>query len=486
MKVLTVEQIRAAEENAVRNGIFSYKELMYNAGIAAVKIICDKYKVIGKHIAVISGVGNNGGDGFVIANELSKIGCFVTVITPLGEPRTETAKQFFNFLPSVTVTDTLSGDYDFIIDALFGIGLDRTLSGKAAETVDFINLSSGIKIAIDLPSGVLPDGHIGGKAVNADLTVTFIALKTCLLLPPASDFCGEICVADIGAPTTDYEFLTIEQPIFKKRTRNSHKGSFGTALIVAGSYGMCGAEILATKAALRSGVGIAKAVVTDKNYTAFCSSIPEAVTYPVVADRDGGISLSFDETKSLCSNAQAVLVGPGLGQSFAAKQTTINILKNAEIPIVLDADGINAVAFDINILRKTKAPVIITPHPGEMARLCGKSVREIEADRIGNAVKFAMETGCITVLKGANTIVAAPDGRVFFNTTGNAGLATGGSGDVLSGILVSLLSQGYSPLTAALSGVYIHGKAADIAAEKYGFASLLPSDIITELKTLLD
>ena len=178
MKVLTVEQIRAAEENAVKNGIFSYKELMYNAGIAAVKIICDKYKVIGKHIAVICGVGNNGGDGFVIANELSKRGCFVKVITPLGEPRTETAQKYFNFLPSVTVTDTLSGDYDFIIDALFGIGLDRTLSGKAAETVDFINLSSGIKIAIDLPSGVLPDGHIGGKAVNADLTVTFIALKT--------------------------------------------------------------------------------------------------------------------------------------------------------------------------------------------------------------------------------------------------------------------------------------------------------------------
>ncbi|MBR4073048.1 MAG: NAD(P)H-hydrate epimerase, partial [Clostridia bacterium] len=173
MKVLTVEQIRAAEENAVRNGIFSYSQLMYNAGIAAVKIICNKYRVTGKRVAVVCGVGNNGGDGFVIANELSKRGCFVTVITPLGEPRTATAQEYFKFLPSVTVTDSLSGSFDFIIDALFGIGLDRTISGRAADVVDFINLSAGTKIAIDLPSGVLPDGHIGGKAVSADLTITF-------------------------------------------------------------------------------------------------------------------------------------------------------------------------------------------------------------------------------------------------------------------------------------------------------------------------
>ncbi|MBR4073532.1 MAG: NAD(P)H-hydrate dehydratase, partial [Clostridia bacterium] len=246
------------------------------------------------------------------------------------------------------------------------------------------------------------------------------------------------------------------------------------------------AEILAAKAALRSGIGIAKAVVADKNYSAFCSCVPEAVTHPVPTDKDGSFSLSSQELEELYSSADAVLIGPGMGQSFTARQTIINAIKSAEIPVVLDADGINALSFDINILRRIKAPVIITPHPGEMARLCGKTVKEVESNRISTAVNFAMDTGCITVLKGANTIVAAPDGRVFFNTTGNPGLATGGSGDVLSGILVSLLAQGYSPLTAALSGVFIHGKAGDIAAEKYDYASMLPTDVITELKMLLD
>lgn len=486
MKVLTVKQIRSAEENAVTSGTFSYKELMYKAGKSAAQIICEKYSVIGKNVAIVCGVGNNGGDGFVIAEQLSKTGCFVTVITPLGSPKTETAQHYFKFSHGVKVKTELSGSYDFIIDALFGIGLDRNLEGAAAEIIDRMNLSSGIKIAIDLPSGVTADGKIAGRAFFADLTITFIAMKSCLLLPPALDYAGEITVADIDVSTPDYSYLTVNKPIFKKRLKGSHKGSFGTALIIAGSYGMCGAEILATTAALRSGVGIAKAVVCDKNYSAFCVAVPEAVTVPVETDSTGSFNLSAEKLEKLYEKADALLLGCGMGQSFSAKQTIVSTLKTAKIPIVLDADGINAVSFDINILRGIKAPVIITPHPAEMARLIGCSVKEVEANRIDCAKSFAADTGCITVLKGANTIIASPDGRIFFNIIGNNGLATGGSGDVLSGILVSLLAQGYSPLNAALAGVWLHSAAADKAAEKISKASMLPRDIIAELPQLFD
>lgn len=481
MKVLTVSQIRAAEENAVLNGTFSYAEMMFNAGSSAAKIITEKYNVVAKRVAVVCGVGNNGGDGFCIADILSKLGAFVTVITPLGAPKTETAAKFFKFLPSVTVTDELCGEYDIIIDALFGIGLDRTIAGRALEAVDFMNISSGIKIAIDLPSGIMENGKIAGKAFLADLTITFIAMKMALLLPPASDYCGDIEVADIGVIVKDFEALTIEAPSFKKRAKNSHKGTFGTGLIIGGSYGMCGAEILAARAALRSGIGLVKSVVTDKNYSAFCTSVPEAVTLPVKTETDGGVALTDEQIENLMIACDAVLIGPGMSGSFSAKQTVIKTLNAAKTPVVLDADGINAIAFDISILRRIKVPVIITPHPAEMARLCGVSVSEIQNNRVKYARNFSLVNGVITVLKGANTIVAAPDGSIYFNTTGNAGMATGGSGDVLSGIILSLLAQGFSPLNSALYGVFMHGRAGDIAASMIGEISMLPSDIIANL-----
>jgi len=481
MKVLTVPQIRIAEEDAVLNGVFCYNEMMENAGKSAARIIAERFSLVGKSIAVVCGVGNNGGDGFVIANALSIMGAFVTVITPLGAPRSDTAKSKFSFLPSVNVTDKLFGEYDFIIDALFGIGLDRALSGAALDAVEWMNMSSGIKIAVDLPSGIMPDGKIAGRAFVADLTVTFIALKTCILVPPASNYCGEVVVADIGVNTEYYECLTVETPTFKKRVKNSHKGSFGTALIVGGSYGMCGAEILAARAAQKSGVGIVRAAVIDKNYTAFTVSVPEAVVLPFETDTEGGFCLNSKEICSCLMGADALLIGPGMGQSFSAKRAVFNFLKSAEVPVVLDADGINAISFDINILRRIKAPVIITPHPGEMARIVGVTVKEIESDRIKYAKNFAISYGVIVVLKGANTIIATPDGRVFININGNSGMATAGSGDVLAGIIVSLLAQGYSPLAAAKSAVYIHGEAGDKAALKYGKASMTASNIITEL-----
>lgn len=484
MKVLTKAQVRAAEENAVSSGIFSYLQLMRNAGKRACEIINEKYPVKGKRVTVVCGTGNNGGDGLVIAYELSLLGAEVTVCSPLGGVKTDTAKGCLKLIKGLCVTADIKADCDMLIDAVFGIGLDRPVTGATAALIDKMNACGGIKIAVDLPSGVMCDGGIVTCAFKADLTVTFIALKPCFFLPQSAEFCGEVSVADIGAVPTEYAYKTISPHTPIARPKNSHKGSFGTALIVCGSYGMCGAQILAAKAALRSGAGIAKAVVCDKNYPAFCAAVPEAVTVPVKTAESGAPILNKEDILSCLEGSNALLIGCGLGQSDEAKKLVLGTLEAVKIPTVIDADGINAIAGSINIIEKIKAPVILTPHPGEMARLCHTTVSEIEGNRIGYASRFASEHSCVLVLKGANTIVALPGGEVFFNTTGNPGLATGGSGDVLAGITVSLLAQGFSAAHAARSAVWLHGTAADNAALHISQSALLPGDIIRELKRL--
>ena len=484
MKILSLSQIRAAEEGAVLSGAFSFAELMKNAGEGAVKTLAKRYSFCGKKVLVCCGKGNNGGDGLVIASRLSKMGADVSLCFPFGAPATDTAKHFFDDIKGINIVSNISQKWDFVVDALFGIGLDRELEGFAAEIIDKLNMLDGIKIAIDIPSGVPCDANFAPKkAFIADFTATFIALKPCFVLPLTSDFCGEFEVVDIGASVTDYSYLTIEKPSEIKRNKNTHKGTFGTCLMLCGSYGMCGAQILSANSALRSGVGLLKTFVCDKNYAAFTSAVPEAVTIPVPTDLNGVPVIEENLLETQISSADCLLIGCGMGVSESAQKLIKRVLLAVEnIPVVIDADGINAVAKDINIIRKIKAPVIFTPHPKEMARLCHTTVNDIERNRVEYAKNFASNYSCIVVLKGANTIVAAPDGRVFFNLTGNSGLATGGSGDVLSGMLASYLAQGESPLKSALSAVYFHGFAGDKAADKFTERSLLPRDIIEELK----
>lgn len=482
MKVLTKALIKESEENAVKSGIFSFRELMHRAGSAAAEIIMQKYGCNGKKITVICGKGNNGGDGCVIAGILSGNGADVTVVTPFGTPTTENAEYYYRQLSLVKKSD--DGDFensDIIIDALFGIGLDRKLDSGTVKLIERINRSPALKIAVDIPSGVEADsGRILGAAVECNLTVTFIALKPGLLLPDGSDFCGEITVADIGVAPTVFSALTTEKPVFKKRRRNSHKGTFGTALTVTGSYGMAGAAILSARSALRSGAGIVKCVLCESIYPAFTSSVPEAVCLP---SQEHNGTLRFDEqliAKAL-KGSSAVLIGCGLGVSPDTQKIIENIIKISEVPVVIDADGINALCGRIDIIKNSKAPVILTPHPGEMARLCSLSVKEIEADRENIARCFAVKYGCTLVLKGANTIIAAQNGDIFYNLTGNPGMSTGGSGDVLAGMIVSLLAQGIEPIKAACAAVYLHGEAGDKAAAKRGERAMLPTDMIEEL-----
>ena len=482
MKVLTTALIKRAEEEAVLSGGFSVEELMKTAGEAAGEIINKAFPVKGKKAAVVSGNGNNGGDGFVCAAYLSALGADVTVVIPFGEPRTDNARHYFERLNGIPVHGELSGEFDIVIDALFGIGLNRPLDEKAMAVLEKINSYNCFKAAIDIPSGISANtGVVLGDCVKADLTVTFIALKPCFLLPEGSQYCGEVIVADIGVKPSEYDYLTVPEPVFQKRAKNSHKGIFGTALMLAGSYGMAGAAILAARGAVRSGVGILKAVICDKIYYPFTSSIPEAVCVPVKTSEQGGIDSSDGAVYDALSSCNAVLVGCGMGNNIHTRKILRRIISKSEAPIVIDADGINALCVGIDIIRRAKASVIITPHPGEMARLCGVSSAEIQRDRIGFARSFATDNNCIVVLKGANTVIASEKGEIFFNTTGNPGMATAGSGDVLAGILVSLLAQGIEPIEAAKAAVYLHGKAGDAAAVKRGEISLIASDIAENL-----
>lgn len=483
MKILKRDLIRKSEESVVSDGAFSFRDLMSLAGKKAAEIICEKISPAGKRIAVICGNGNNGGDGFCIADYLYGHGADVTVVTPLGAPLTPDATYYYNKLIFIKKTDVFDpqSDFDIIIDAIFGIGFNRAPTPEMSELFDSINSHSAYKIAVDIPSGVDCDnGRVYTSAVKADLTVTFIALKPCFLLPDGSDYCGEVIVADIGVKPIDYSFLTTEKPIFPKRRHNSHKGTYGTALIACGSYGMAGAAILCTKAALRSGLGIAKCLVCEGIYPAFTASIPEAVCIPTKQSENGTLIGDEIDITHLTENCKAVLFGCGVGNGKDIENLLEKILMT-DLPTVIDADGINALSQSIDILKKSKTPLILTPHPGEMARLCGITVSEVESDRVSVAKSFAQEYGCVLVLKGANTIIASPDGELVFNITGNPGMATGGSGDVLSGIIVSLLAQGFSCKDAAKAAVYLHGEAADKAVKMRSERALLPSDIIEEL-----
>ncbi len=484
MKILTRNQIKTAENDAVSNGVFSYKDLMANAGQALYCRIKEKFNLENKDICIVCGKGNNGGDGLVLAQLLYKNNFLVSLVFPSGVPSKSPANEFLSVINKVTVLDEIPETCDFLIDAFIGIGLKGRLEGEDLKTIEKMNNTKAYKIAVDVPSGFDADGQISSPCFNSDLTLTFIALKPGFVLPVGSDFCGETEVLDIGVTVNEYAYKTNDVILNGKRKKNTHKGTYGTALMLTGSYGMAGAQILSSKACLASGVGIAKAFVADKNYSAFVSNVPEAVVIPCETDLSGCIDIYDTTLKNALLSADAFLIGCGMGNKNSSFELIKRALLITNLPTVIDADGINAVATDINILKKIKAPKIITPHPKEMARLFSVDVEEIEKNRPVFAKRLATMYECTVVLKGANTVIASKNGEIFFNMNGNPGMATGGSGDVLSGIIVSLLAQGKEPLEAAKKGVYLHGLAGDKAAEKYSLAGLLPTDIIKELKTL--
>ncbi|GHU82862.1 bifunctional NAD(P)H-hydrate repair enzyme Nnr [Clostridia bacterium] len=504
MKVLNCKQTRQLELAQVSRGS-SYYDLMENAGVQAGKVLIGKLGAHqGQEVAVLCGKGNNGGDGFVAAKYLKTQGLNPVIILTDGEPKTHDAARAFDnaaeqripvwrlWESRKKVYDIISGS-DFVIDAVYGIGFTGALPEGIKELVYLVNNHSCKVLSIDLPSGIECDlGSIENGAFEADVTVTFSTLKAAHVLYPAMDFCGDVTVVQVGIHKTlisKSEFVTetIEEEFIvdtlPKQNKSANKGSAGALLTVCGSAGMAGAAVLCNTAALRSGIGLLKAAIPKSVYPIVAPSIPQAICLPTWETVDGKLALnSAPVLLEEADKVQALVIGCGLGTGKETEDLVCEIVKNAEIPIVIDADGINAIAKHIDVLKETNAEIIITPHPGEMARLARCKTDEVQNNRLIIAQWFAQKYKVTLVLKGANTIVVAKDGTTLINTTGNTGMAKGGSGDVLSGIIGSFLAMGAKPYKAAAAAVYCHGAAGDQAAREHGKLFMQPTDLINELQ----
>ena len=371
-----------------------------------------------------------------------------------------------------------------VIDAIFGSGLTRAPAGLAAEAIKLINRSGTYVVSIDLPSGLQSDtGTPYEPCVRADLTVTMALPKLGLWLYPGRACVGTVEVADIGmpgpevlspkskvqSPEPDQTFLLDAEHIrslLPRRRPDGHKGTFGAALIIAGSRNFSGAAVLAGSAAVRSGCGLIRLAIPAGIADVVSSDVIEAVKIPLPqTDTEALSPAALESLLELAGDAEAIAIGPGIGTDPRTKELELDFLAEVEKPTVIDADGINNLAGRVDLLSRTKTQLVLTPHPGEFARLAGLKADDVNADRVGVSRRFATEKKVVLVLKGASTVVAAPDGRVFVNPTGNSGLAKGGTGDVLTGLIAGLMAQGMSPLDAACAGVYLHGLAADIAVQ---------------------
>lgn len=498
MVILDATQTRTIERLAIDNGK-TYKKLMEKAGSSAAKFIKNRFNNRLNNVVILCGNGNNGGDGFVVARKLCEKCDLITVVLTAGEPKTEVANYMFKQIldiPNIIIIEYDDPEFniaisaaDIIVDAIYGIGFRGTIEEKYKELFTLVDESSATKIALDLPSGVQCDeGSVDGICFNADYTVTFSTLKLAQILYPSTDYCGEIIVKDVGIETELIAGISDDITIVDadyvgrhlvKRSKSANKGSIGTLTNICGSYSMAGAAMLAAEASLRSGSGLTKVIIPHSIYNIMASYLPECIYKPQIETKEGTlIASSKDEILKELNISSAALIGCGLSNNYNTREIVQHIVKNSKVPLIVDADGINIISENINILKEAKSEIILTPHPKEMSRLTGLTVAEIQADRLNVAKNFSREYGVTLVLKGANTVVSAPDGEVRVNRTGNPGMATGGSGDVLAGIISSLVSQGYPITESANIGVYVHGLAGDIAANKYSQISMLPSDII--------
>lgn len=508
MRVVTAEEMRVIDTKTINEYGVAGSVLMERAGLAVITRIKELFGR--KRIIVICGCGNNGGDGLVVARNFHNEGWDVRVFLSCGPAdlsadalsQYEAAKRFG--VPIGSVENLLEqegpvfGRHALIVDALLGTGLDRPVAGSMSEVIGVINRSGLPVVSVDIPSGVSSDnGQVMGTAVRADCTVTFGLPKRGHLLHPGAELSGKLFVEDIGFPrelcepgSLDTELIesTVASGLVPGRRDYSNKGDYGRVLVVAGSKGKTGAALMTAQACLRAGAGLVTLGVPESLADVFQSRVTEEMVLLLPDRGDGTLSdKAADRILEFASKPFHVLaIGPGIGVSRDTQKMMGNLIKNLKSPMVIDADGLNSLKGERRILAKTSAPIILTPHPGEMARLLqtsgeNVSIERIEKDRIGTAVGFAGETKTFVLLKGVPTIVATPGGKAFLNPTGNPGMATAGAGDVLTGILAGLLAQNGNPLQSCILGVYLHGLAGDIAASGKGQHSLVATDIIQRL-----
>lgn len=497
MRILTENEIKRAEENAIEK-YFSEAELMNRAGRKCVDKIVKFYgkEIDGKRILVFCGNGKNAGDGFVIAKRLCQFGNNAEIVLCDKEPTLPSPKKYFDEAVEsgvkVTRFDDCDMDCALIVDCIFGTGFHGEPKEPFNSVFNAINESNAVVVSVDVPSGAnASDGSLI-NAVRADLTIAVSAYKYCHILPPANEYCGKITAVNIGIPNDCYSVGCVStitkafvKKCFDKRSFNSNKGDFGKQLNICGSYKMPGASVICAKSALKTGVGLLKCAFPKSIYGALTSNLTQPVFSPLSENEDKTLSVgALTDILNELQWADSVAVGCGIGVNDDTQLLINQIVKESKVPVVIDADGINSLSVNIDILKDSKAPVVLTPHPGEMARLIGKDISYVQKNRIGCAKAFANEYGCIVVLKGANTVVT--DGvNVLVNTTGNAGMAMGGTGDMLTGMIASFIAQGMIPLNAAVSAVYIHGLCGDITSKELSQRGMTVDDMLELLGALM-
>ncbi len=435
-------------------------------------------------VLIACGTGNNGGDGLATARLLQARGIHVEVCLAgaldclSGEAKRQ--MEMYRALSGKFVTAPAYDEYTVIVDAIFGIGCNREITGIAAEVIEGIKHSDAPVISIDVPSGVSADtGEICGCAVKADVTVTFFTWKLGMMLYPGREYCGRIVVADMGIPfekPEQCEAISYCDEDLKKlpeRKANSHKGTFGKVLVMAGSPKISGAAYLAAAGAYRIGAGLVQVYTPKENLFAIQALLPEALLE--IYDRERP---SVKQLKQCMEWADAIVIGPGFGTDRMAEKILKFTINKSKVPIVIDADGINILAKSKICLLDKNAPMILTPHIQEMMRLTETAKEEILKDRLGTAKRFTNTYPVTLVLKDACTVVAKENELFYINKSGNSGMATGGSGDVLAGMIGGLIAQGMNDLESARLGVYVHGRAGDAAAKKKGVYSMLATDIL--------
>ena len=485
--------------------------LMENAARGASRTFLEHFDPVqGSHVVILCGRGNNGGDGYVMARYLLEAGLKVSVIA-LTEPNKISGDALMNLeiikrmgleIMSASDTEEWTGlcryldECDYIIDGMLGTGLNSSVRGFYRKVIEEVNTSGKPVMSIDMPSGLNADtGQIMGAAINADLTVTFGFPKLGQLIFPGANLVGRLVKIDIGIPSmvadsvkAKYYMVEADNFIeFMKSKKEIHKGDRGHLLILAGSAGKTGAATLTALGALRAGAGLVTLGIPRGLNHILETKLTEAMTVPLPETEEGSLSLNArDKIFGLLEGKTALGIGPGLSTHEETAALIREVVAGCGLPMVIDADGLNALAGESNALQKLDEKKILTPHPGEMGRLIGLKSKDVQLDRVGIATRFVEDYGCYLVLKGARTLIAEPGRRIYLNTTGNPALSSGGSGDVLTGLISGFLARGWPIDMAAIAGVYLHGMAADFLAEDMGDAGVLAGELLEVIPGLMD
>lgn len=503
MKACYAEQMRRVDRDASQIGGIPSIVLMENAALACVNELKKDFGALcGKSVLIFCGKGNNGGDGFAIARHLKLMGADVTVYPISGTEFKGDA------LINYDITDKLGCVRDFVfderelktelkaadivIDAIYGTGIHGSVRGEAFDVISLINENAGYVMSVDIPSGINADtGEVCGVCINASKTVTFAAWKIGMLMYPGADYTGDVVVAPISIPEYIIDMdKSLVEVIDEKyavksrlaRKRNTQKGDYGKLLIIAGSRGMSGAAYMAAQSALYGGAGLVTLAVCESIADAMEAKTTEIMTLPL-DDVSGHIAMTAEpEILKQMDKSDVILIGPGIGRSRDASRIVRNVLKAARVPVIVDADALFAIAQDMTILRDCGCPLIFTPHEMEMARLINSDIEYVKTHRLEVSRDFCEKYGITLILKGSRTIVTTPELKQYINITGNPGMATGGSGDVLAGLTAALTARVENESEAAVMAVRLHGLAGDHAAEKYGMDGMTASDIMESLR----